>query len=162
MDKKQASGRRIKIGSPVRRRLFHPLIGLVLVSVIFMGLLPVLAKTLLFQLPSPSAVFDCDDGALLMYERLSNLGIQATPFVGNLLTTDETYAEINHIWILVEMGGLSIAFDWGAPWFDKQHYEGYPINYRELVEFVEQDQYDSAGSVYDEQKTTSVPPPGRQ
>ena len=91
MDNKHASDRRIKIGSLIKRRLFHALIGLVLVSLTFIGLLPVLTKTLLFQLPQPSATFDCDDGTLLMYNRLSNLGIQATPFVGNLLTTGEQY-----------------------------------------------------------------------
>ncbi len=160
LDNKQASDRPNKIGSPILRRSFHALICLVLASLICIGLLPILAKTLLFQLPHPSAAFDCDDGTLFMYDRLSNLGIQATPFVGNLLTTGEKYSEINHIWILVEIGGITIAFDWGTPWFDKQHYEGYPINYQELVEFVKQDQYNSADTIYGEQQTPSVPIPG--
>ncbi len=155
MDDKQTSGKRIKI----TRIVLHTLIGFVLVSLIFIGLLPVITKTLLFQLPHPSATFDCDDGTLLMYNRLSDLGIQATPFVGNLLTSGEEYSEIDHIWILVEIGGLSIAFDWGTPWFDKQHYEGYPISYAEMIEFVKQDQYKGAGGIIADQKTTSLPIP---
>ncbi len=157
MENKQVSSRRKKINNPILRRLFHILICLVLASLTFIGLLPILTKTLLFQLPRPSATFDCDDGTLLMYNRLTNLGIKATPFVGNLLTTGEKYPEINHIWVLVEIGGISIAFDWGTPWLDKQHYEGYPINYQQLVEFVKQDQYNSDGGIYAEQRPASVP-----
>ena len=159
MYNKQTSGKRSFFSSLILRRFFHTLICFVLVSLVFIGLLPILAKTLFFQLPQPSVAFDCDDGTLLMYDRLSNLGIQVTPFVGNLLTTGEKYSEIDHIWILVEIGGMTIAFDWGTPRLDKQHYEGYPISYQELVEFVEQDYYNIAGSIYAEQETASAPIP---
>lgn len=90
-------------------------------------------------MPSPSPAFDCDDGALLMLDRLSNLGIKAIPMVGDLETTGEKYQEIKHVWLLVEIGGINVAFDWGTPWLDKQHYEGYPITYEQLLQFVEQD-----------------------
>ncbi len=136
------------LSNGVRRRLFYSLICLFLFSLTLVGLLPVLSKTLFFHIPSPSPTFDCDDGALLMLDRFSDLGIKATPIVGDLQTTGEKYQEITHVWLLVEIGGIDIAFDWGTPCLDNQHYEGYPITYDQLVEFVKQDRYNSYNDVF--------------
>jgi hypothetical protein len=122
-----------------RRRLFQLLVSAFLCLLVLFALFPVLSKTLLFRMPSPSDTFDCDDGTLLMIDRFSSLGIKAIPIVGNLETIGEKYHEITHVWLLIEIGGINIAFDWGAPWLDKQHYEGYPITYDQLVQFVKQD-----------------------
>lgn len=122
-----------------KRKLLPALICISLFGIIFVSLLPILTKTLLFEMPGPSDAFDCDDGVLLMYERLSSIGIKSVPIVGDLDTTGEKYQEIKHVWLLAEIAGINIAFDWGTPWLDRQHYEGYPITYDQLVQFVKQD-----------------------
>lgn len=110
--------------------------GLFLFLLLVFALLPVLTKTLVFGLPAPSALYDCDDGALAMLDRLTALGIKATPVVGDLNKTGEEYLELNHVWLIAEVAGIRIALDWGTPWLDRQHYEGYPITRAKLLEFV--------------------------
>lgn len=110
--------------------------GLFLFLLVVFALLPVLTKTLLFRLPDPSAVYDCDDGVLAMLDRLDALGIEATPVVGDLGKTGEEYRELTHVWLIAEIAGVRIALDWGTPWFDRQHYEGYPITRAKLLEYV--------------------------
>lgn len=122
-----------------RRQVLHFAGGLFLFVLVVFALLPVLTKTLLFRLPSPSAVYDCDDGALAMLDRLAALGIEATPVVGDLTRTGEEYRELTHVWLIAEIAGVRIALDWGTPWLDRQHYEGYPITRAKLLEFVEGD-----------------------
>ena len=90
-------------------------------------------------MPHRSADFDCDDATLFMYNRLSKLNIKAAPFVGDLTVIGEKYNDITHIWLLVNIAGIRIPFDWGSYWFDKQHYEGYPVTYDDLLMFVNQD-----------------------
>jgi hypothetical protein len=51
----------------------------------------------------------------------------------------EAYMESNHVWLLVKSGDGDIAFDWGTPRFDRQHYEGYIISLDTLLEAVAQD-----------------------
>ena len=91
-------------------------------------LVPRVGQVFLPWLPRPSAAFDCDDGALLTYRYFRNLGIEATPIVGNLKLEGEAFEESDHVWLLVDSGGRKIAYDWGTPRFDVQHYEGYPIS----------------------------------
>jgi hypothetical protein len=89
--------------------------------------------------PGPSASFDCDDDTLAMYRHFQSLGIDATPIIGNLDMSEEKYLECNHVWLLVKSGHMNIAYDWGLPRFDRQHYEGYPISLDYLLHAVEQD-----------------------
>ena len=100
---------------------------------------PRLSSIVFPALPAASATFDCDDSALAMYQHFQNLGIEATPIIGNLKTTGEAYMESNHVWLLVKSGDKEIAYDWGTPRFDRQHYEGYPISLEILLYAVEQD-----------------------
>ena len=83
--------------------------------------------------------FDCDDGALLMMERFKSIGITSTPVLGNLKKTGEQYLEIDHVWLLADIAGIKVAFDWGAPCPDNQHYEGFPITREQLLFFIDQD-----------------------
>jgi hypothetical protein len=89
--------------------------------------------------PAPSASFDCDDDALAMYRHFRSLGIDATPIIGNLDMDGEKYLECNHVWLLVKSGHVNIAYDWGLPRFDSQHYEGYTISLDYLLHAVQQD-----------------------
>ena len=74
-----------------------------------------------------------------MYQHFKSLGIQATPIVGNLDLADEEYMECNHIWLLVPSGDKNIAYDWGEPCFDGQHYEGYTVSLDYLMHAVAED-----------------------
>jgi hypothetical protein len=87
----------------------------------------------------PSATYDCDDDTLAMYRHFENLGIECTPLVGNLDVTGEDYAQCNHVWLLVGSGQNKIAYDWGTPRLDRQHYEGYKISLDYLLYVVQQD-----------------------
>ena len=90
-------------------------------------------------MPGPSASFDCDDGTLLMYERLARVGINSVVIAGNLHLSGEEYKDIDHVWLLADLGGRKIAFDWGMPKFDGQHYEGYHVDRAQLVKWVDND-----------------------
>ena len=110
--------------------------------VIALALLSVLPRLCTFAFPSipqPSETYDCDDGTLDMYRHFEELGIESTPMVGNLDMTGEAYMESNHVWLMVRAGDREIAYDWGFPRFDRQHYEGYPISLEYLMHAVEQD-----------------------
>jgi len=86
-----------------------------------------------------SDTFDCDDSALAMFHYFQDLGIEATPIIGNLKMDGEAYADSNHVWLMVRSGGWEIAYDWGTPRLDRQHYEGYEISLGQLLAAVEQD-----------------------
>ena len=101
---------------------------------------PRLSSVVFPEMPEPSASFDCDDGALLMYKHFESLGIESTPIIGNLKMSGEDYMESNHVWLLVKSGDREIAYDWGTPRFDRQHYEGYPITLNYLMYAVAQDE----------------------
>ena len=88
------------------------------------------------RVPASSATFDCDDSALVMYRHFEALGITATPVIGNLDETGESYSASDHVWLLVDVLGHEVAYDWGLPRFDKQHYEGYPITVNDLLTAV--------------------------
>ena len=97
-------------------------------------------STIVFPvLPESSVTFDCDDSALTMYQHFESLGIEATPIIGNLKMKDEAYMESDHVWLLVKSGDKEIAYDWGTPRFDRQHYEGYSISLDYLLRAVAED-----------------------
>jgi hypothetical protein len=104
------------------------IIVFMLVVFSIMATLPRLSPTIYPYLPEPSPTFDCDDSTLSMYRHFQRLGIKATPIMGNLNLEGEEYLECDHVWLLVESGEKNIAYDWGEPKFDRQHYEGYIVN----------------------------------
>jgi hypothetical protein len=91
------------------------------------------------DVPEADAVFDCDDGTLYMYRHFTSLGYESIPVIGNLETTGEKITEVNHAWLMVKIDGHYLAFDWGEPRYDKQHYEYYPIDHYDLEWLVEAD-----------------------
>ena len=117
--------------------------------------------------PSPSATWDCDDDALYMYNWLTDeeTGVfeknEVTILIGDLDAECEDILRLqyDHVWLLVNVkvgavypcdktypgvticagDGFYLAWDWGEPCFDEQHYEGCPITYEELLQAVEYD-----------------------
>ena len=77
---------------------------------------------------TPSAKYDCDDAALDLYKHFKQIGIPAIPIVGNLDLSGETFIQCNHVWLLVKINNQSVAYDWGQPRFDLQHFEGFEID----------------------------------
>lgn len=95
---------------------------------------------LFLQIPSPSDAFDCDDAALKTIDKFAAIGLKVFPVVGNLAITGEKYSGIDHAWAVIELPfNRVMAFDWGRPEFDKQHYEYYPITRERLLAYVIQD-----------------------
>jgi hypothetical protein len=107
---------------------------------------PHLSTTIFPPVPKPSGDFDCDDDALAMYNHFQSLGIESTPIIGNLKKVGEGYLDCDHVWLLVKSGDKEIAYDWGSPRFDSQHYEGYTISLEYLKEIVAQD-HESEGQI---------------
>jgi hypothetical protein len=105
---------------------------------------PLLMREVFFRMPAYSASFDCDDGTLLMMERFQSIGITSNPVLGNLKMNGEKYAESDHVWLMADIAGCQIAFDRGAFYPDRQHYEGFLISKQQLLDFVAQD-LDPAG-----------------
>ena len=101
--------------------------------------LPKMSQVFYLPLPAPSEEFDCDDSALFMYQHFQQLGIEATPIIGNLKMNGEDFMESDHVWLIVEYGEHTIAYDWGLPRFDRQHYEGYAIDLDTLLVAVAED-----------------------
>ncbi len=111
----------------------------IIITMAVIATLPKLNTVIFPSLHEPSDTFDCDDGTLEMYRHFESLGIESTPIVGNLDMDGEEYMESNHVWLLVAAGDRKIAYDWGIPRFDHQHYEGYPITLDYLIYAVEED-----------------------
>ena len=111
----------------------------VVVAFTVVVVLPRLSPVLFPDVPERTPTFDCDDGTLYMYRHFQSLGIEATPILGNLHVEGEEYLECNHVWLLVKSGEKSIAYDWGEPYFDRQHYEGYIIDMASLLYAVADD-----------------------
>ena len=99
------------------------------------------------RVPAPSATFDCDDSALTMYNHFREFGISARPIIGNLNEDGEGFSEANHVWLLVDVMGHEVAYDWGLPEFDRQHYEGYPITLDELYTAAAADETGTASRI---------------
>lgn len=100
---------------------------------------PIIVRTAFFQMPDYSSDFDCDDGALLMTDRLQSVGIKAVPILGNLEMTGEKYLQSDHVWVIAEVAGRQVALDRGVLRLDRQHYEGFLISREQLLRFVAQD-----------------------
>jgi hypothetical protein len=101
--------------------------------------LPRFSPVLFPPVSEPSSTYDCDDDTLQMYREFERAGIESTPIIGNLNMSGEAYMECNHVWLLVKSGDKEIAYDWGTPRFDRQHYEGYTISLDYLLYAVNQD-----------------------
>jgi hypothetical protein len=119
---------------------FLKIAAFVLASLAVLLAMPHLSPVIFPRVSKPSATFDCDDATLEMYRYFQGLGITSTPILGNLYMDGETYGESNHVWLLVNSNDRQIAYDWGTPRFDRQHYEGYAISPDCLLYAVEADQ----------------------
>jgi len=115
------------------------IIAFFFITLAVVATLPRLSPVIFPALSGPSPTFDCDDGTLDMYRHFQGLGIESTPIVGNLGMDGEEYMECNHVWLLVKSGDKDIAYDWGIPRFDRQHYEGYTISLDYLMYAVAED-----------------------
>lgn len=93
------------------------------------------------NMPEASDTFDCKNSALLMYEYFTEKGYECQIISGNLELKNEYIMDCNHTWVLVNKTGedFALAFDWGRPRLDTQHYEGYSLSYEELKDAVEAD-----------------------
>ncbi|MBN1177450.1 MAG: hypothetical protein JXA51_07210 [Dehalococcoidales bacterium] len=111
----------------------------VIIAMAALATLPQINTVVFPSLQEPSDTYDCDDGTLEMYRHFKSHGIESTPIIGNLDMDGEAYMESNHVWLLVKAGEKDIAYDWGIPRFDRQHYEGYPITIDYLMYAVEED-----------------------
>ncbi len=111
----------------------------IFITMAVLATLPRLSPVMFPSVQDPSTTFDCDDGTLVMYRHFESLGIKSTPIVGNLDMDGEEYMESNHVWLMVKSGDKNIAYDWGVPRLDRQHYEGYPISLDYLLYAVEED-----------------------
>jgi hypothetical protein len=118
---------------------FFKIVTFVFVALTVTLTLPRFSPVLFVSLPGPSPSFDCDDATLAMYRHFQSLGIESTPIVGNLDMAGEEYEKSNHVWLLVKSGEKEIAYDWGLPRFDSQHYEGYTISLDYLLYAVAED-----------------------
>lgn len=90
-----------------------------------------------------STDWDCDDAALFIYEYFSQYEeYDPAIVIGDLQKTDENilHLEFDHVWVIVNVEqNYWIAYDWGKPCFDEQHYEGCIITYDELLKAIEYD-----------------------
>lgn len=129
------------------RHKFYLLATIFTAGIIFIALSPMMIRMFYFNMPQPSSEFDCDDGTLLMMERLSTLGIRSTPILGNLKKNGESYQESDHVWLLANIAGLRIPFDWGEPRFGAQYYEGFTVTLQQLLAFVQQDRVSQSNPV---------------
>jgi hypothetical protein len=115
------------------------ILAFIFITLAVFASLPRLNSVIFPSVQEASPTYDCDDGTLDTYRYFESLGIESTPIVGNLDMDGEEYMESNHVWLLVKSGDKDIAYDWGIPRFDRQHYEGYPISLEYLLYAVEQD-----------------------
>lgn len=70
---------------------------------------------------------DCKYATIYMYYYFTKQGYEVYPFSGNLKLNNETFMQSDHIWVMVKFSDDWIAYDWGKPYFDQQHYEGYKV-----------------------------------
>ena len=101
---------------------------------------PLLRSPNVPDMPAASDDFDCDDSALFMHDYFTSRGYECVIVSGNLELEKETFPECNHMWVIVMCPNeASIAYDWGSPCYDKQHFEGFMINYEQLKDIVASD-----------------------
>ena len=116
--------------------LIDGVLKLLLFGSIIAAILIIIPAVFWPNVPNPSSTFDCDDGTLYMYRHFTELGLECTIMAGNLEETGESREEVNHVWLLVKCGSGWRAYDWGFPYNDRQHFEGYPIKYETLMKLT--------------------------
>jgi hypothetical protein len=121
------------VGTWLKIPLFICLCGVVLLG------MPRSSSIIFPSVGEPTAAYDCDDETLDMYHHFQGLGIESIPVVGNLEMNGEKFTDCDHVWLMVKLGDKQLAYDWGTPRFDKQHYEGYKISLDYLLYAVQQD-----------------------
>jgi hypothetical protein len=126
---------------------YFKITAFVFIALMLMLTLPRLNRVAFPPVAEPSPFYDCDDATLTMYRHFRELGIESTPIVGNLDIEGEAYEMSDHVWLLVKSGDIEIAYDWGLPRFDRQHYEGYTISLDYLLYAVEEDYMNSGSSI---------------
>ena len=119
---------------------FFKIVTFIFVTLSAVLALPLFGPGIVIHVKAPSSSYDCDDDTLDMYRDFQRRGIEATPIIGNLNENNETFDECDHVWLLVRSGNKEIAYDWGLPRFDKQHYEGYTVSLDYLLQAVAADQ----------------------
>ena len=124
-----------------RKKVFGIAGAALAVILLFVGA----AWVLLPDVPSASVSYDCDDASLAMYRHFASVGLSARLVAGNLEKDGEDYEDADHVWLLVNVLGREIAWDWGLPRFDAQHYEGYELSLDDLLTAVAADS--TGGSV---------------
>jgi len=115
------------------------IVAFIFAAMVIVLTLPRFSPVIFPDIRGPSPTYDCDDDTLQMYREFERLGIESTPIVGDLDKSGEAYMDCNHVWLLVKSGDKEIAYDWGTPRFDSQHYEGYTISLDYLLYAVNQD-----------------------
>lgn len=110
-----------------------------ILAIIAAGILLSVALVVFPHIPAPSADYDCDDAALDTYLHFLKMGIEPAIICGDLDRDGEAYQDSDHVWIIASLAGFDVAWDWGKPRFDGQHYEGYPLTLDELLAAVEGD-----------------------
>lgn len=120
----------------MRRLYYIPFLICLTISVIS-ALFAIFQSGLLYM--EISDRFDCDDATKLTYDILSRVGLDPIIMYGDLEKSKESYNNGNHVWLLVPLGQKIIPVDWGLISFNEQYFEGYPISYSQLVEFVQND-----------------------
>ncbi|MBA7502829.1 hypothetical protein ES706_01426 [subsurface metagenome] len=88
-----------------------------------------------------TAAFDCDDATLNTYHYFTDKGYPCKIYAGNLELENERFDQCNHVWLLVDVNkdGQYVAYDWGQPQYDAQHYFGYEQTYKQLVKAMKAD-----------------------
>lgn len=112
---------------------------LILLTVGWCGYQWVESNYLAIDMPEPSETFDCDDSTLYMMQYFSDKGNDVYPVMGNLEMEYERPQDCNHAWLMVKLLGAWIAYDWGSPQTDNQHYEYYQLTKEQLVKAVQAD-----------------------
>ncbi len=118
------------------KNLLFLLIGLFVISIlcIIIGSIPQIMK-----ISSSSPEYDCDDATLQAYNFFTQIGIKTQPVAGDLKRASVSLSDIDHVWLIAELGPIKLAFDWGRPCFDRSHYKGYEISVQRLEEWVIED-----------------------
>jgi hypothetical protein len=72
-----------------------------------------------------------------MHEYFTSQGFECTIVVGNLEMENEAFYQCKHVWVIVTSPDKkNLAYDWGVPQFDKQHYHGFSLTPKQLREVV--------------------------
>lgn len=117
------------------------LVDLILISLIFTGCVnpSVTAAFPTIDIPSEYGG-DCKNAAVYMHTYFDRQGYEVYLVVGNLERDNETLVECNHTWVMVLLHEpYWVAYDWGNPCFDEQHYFGYKVPIESLLTIIEKE-----------------------